>query len=348
MRRILLAFERFLLILTAIPFLGLLKLCKRNSEIVVIVGALYYKKLGRELIIRELGYVIQLIKQRKRFSLGGLKGSYEGKTIFWAPSEYYNKQGYRDYSRVILNVAESLESQGNRIFPNSKEVKYLENKYFMYSEFIKHGVNHPKTYLFNSLDDIEWSSVTYPILWKGAHSNSGRDVKKFESEEALRSFLSTRPSFDNIILQELVNMRMDMRVTVVCGEVYSAYWRINEAEEWRITSTSNGSRVQFLDHLDDFIENDVLKVFNTLSLDTGCVDICWENDLFRDTSPLFLEISPLFSINPKVNLNGKGYGYGEYKKKAFIKDGYGRKQQEELLNIVGIYTSNRLNEKSNG
>ena len=45
----------------------------------------------------------------------------------------------------------------------------------------------------------------------------------------------------SIVLQKLLNIRRDMRVTVIGNKILYAFWRINPNKEWMTTATKNGS-----------------------------------------------------------------------------------------------------------
>ena len=53
---------------------------------------------------------------------------------------------------------------------------------------------------------------------------------------------------NKIIVQELLNIRKDLRVIVIGNEIFLHYWRINLGGEWRPTSTGFGSKVDFINY----------------------------------------------------------------------------------------------------
>jgi hypothetical protein len=55
----------------------------------------------------------------------------------------------------------------------------------------------------------------------------------------------------------------------------------------------------------------IIDTFKKLNLTSGAFDITWQNDDLNSV-PLYLEVSPVFQPNPKIELNGKEYAY--YKK----------------------------------
>ena len=133
-----------------------------------------------------------------------------------------------------------------------------------------------------------------------------------------------------------------MRVTIVEKKLHSVFWRINDEKEWRVTATSQGSRVSFSE-IPNKLFDELIYIMDLCELTTAGFDICWEND-DTSTDAYILELSPLFSINPKVDLKNKNYEYGTYKKKYFIKNSYGLLQQKELLEITFKYISSKMSE----
>ena len=71
--------ERFLLLISKIPYLSFIKLYDKNAKVVVISSYLTTGKLGRELLIRELGYIRYCCKNNIKFSYGKISGNYKNK-----------------------------------------------------------------------------------------------------------------------------------------------------------------------------------------------------------------------------------------------------------------------------
>jgi len=337
--------ERFLLLLFKFPFISFFKLYDKNAEIVIISSYLTTGKFGRELLIRELGYIRYCSKNNLPFRYGKFSGIYKNKIIFWAPNLSLNKYNFYNYSKFILDLASSIESQGNLLFPSSKELLFLENKKFMYDILKKYKINIPKTWTFDTVSQIQYNLLEFPLLWKGAHSSGSNDIVKFENIDDLKSFIKQRNNWENVILQKLVNMRRDMRVTIVEGKFFSAFWRINEKDEWQVTATSLGSRLEFI-QISDKLLKDLIYLMDLCNLTTAGIDICWENDNIN-SEPIILELSPLFSINPNVDLSDKNFKYGTYKKKYFGRNSYGSLQQKELLEITDYYTHSKYSKVKN-
>ena len=334
--------ERFILLILKFPFKSFISLYNKNANVVIISSFLTTGKFGRELLIRELGYIRYCCDNDIEFYFGKLSGSFKNKIIFWAPNLSIDKYKFDNYSKVILDLATSIEAQGNKLFPSSKELLFLENKKFMHDVLDKFNINTPKTWSYDKLSEIEYDVLEFPLLWKGAHSSGSKDIVKFENLNELKKFISERDTWEKVILQKLVNMRRDMRVTIVEGEFFSAFWRINEKEEWQVTATSLGSRLE-ITKISEKLLNDLKYIMDLCDLTTAGIDVCWENDDIQG-DPIILELSPLFSINPYADLSNKKYKYGKFKKKYFIKNSYGSLQQKELIEITYSYFGSKYSQ----
>ena len=91
---------------------------------------------------------------------------------------------------------------------------------------------------------------------------------------------------DIYIFQKLLNIRRDLRVTIVGDEIVHFYWRINNSKDWRPTSTGHGSSVDFVNFPEKW-RNFIINEFKKLDLVTGALDIAWENDDLNN-EPLIL------------------------------------------------------------
>jgi len=73
-------------------------------------------------------------------------GTIHNKTVHLNYSDMYNwSLGYSDYTKPLHDIVEQLETQGNRVFPSSKEIFYWENKGYMHKKFKEHNISEPQT-----------------------------------------------------------------------------------------------------------------------------------------------------------------------------------------------------------
>jgi glutathione synthase/RimK-type ligase-like ATP-grasp enzyme len=334
--RILFLLERIFYPLLNLNFLGFLKFHKKNSDIIVLSSLLTNFKFSSELIAWEFGFINGLIKNKKAFTYSKLNGGIYNKSILWSPIKDFDKYDFVNYPSTLTFIASQFESQGNRMFISSNEVSYLENKYFMHEMFEKYSIRTPKTWIFKSLYDIDYSVLEFPLLYKGVHSSGSLDIIKFEDNDSLKTFIIELQNIGldkSIVLQKLLNIRRDMRVTVIGNKILYAFWRINPNKEWMTTATKNGSYIQFIDFpskWESFITESVAK----LNLDIAGLDIAFENDDLN-TEPYIIEISPRFSQNPPYD--NPGLKYKDYKNKVFIKNSFRNNQTKIHMELGEKY-----------
>ena len=117
----------------------------------------------------------------------------------------------------------------------------------MYKAFKELNISHPRTYLYKSKQEVIDCPLKYPFLIKEEGSASATGIHKIEDRTQLDSLLNSNYFIRNeyVIVQELINMKRDLRVTLVGDEIIHHYWRINLSDEWKPTSTGFGSKVDF-------------------------------------------------------------------------------------------------------
>ncbi len=273
------------------------------------IGLTYW---GSDSCLKDFGIINGLIKENKSFSisLGNKIGRKMNKRIFLTLEDTYNVFGFKDYTNVLSHVISQLELQGNVVCPNLRETMFWENKAFMHQEFAKINVSEPSTKLYSSYSELKSSDLKYPFLIKAEHSCSSNGLYKIDNLDELEQLMNTTEFLSEnhiIIKQELINMRKDLRVIIVGNEIVLHYWRINLGKEWKPTSTSYGSDVDFVFFPEQWRAH-ILDTFDKLNLTTGAFDITWQNDDLN-TVPLYLEVSPVFQPNPVLKLKGKPYSY---------------------------------------
>lgn len=288
-----------------------------------------------------------LLENNKKCSIYTWKdiGKFYNKKIFIIGSPMYNIYGFEDYVDILFHIVERLESQQNEIFPNLKQIKYWENKIFMHQKFEELNIRTPKSRIISNLNDIKELNLTYPFLLKEPHSCSANGVHKISDEKSLNNFISNNKLTSQLIFQGLLNIKKDLRVILVGGEIVLHYWRINLADEWKPTSTGHGSKVDFVSFPEKWRDY-IIEIFKKLDLDTGAFDIAWENDDI-DTEPYVLEVSPFYQPNPIPNFNLDKISYGEWKKSFTFsnKNNYNKAMIDILFDIQRKYVNWILSEK---
>ena len=272
-------------------------------------------------------------------------GKHNNKKIYYTVSENCNPYNLANYSATLYHTVYELEQQGNKLYPDSEEVQYWENKSFMQQKFKELGISHPETLIVNrNYNNEDVSKIEFPVLIKEIHSAGSRGITKInnaiELEKTLQKVFAKGHS--KTIVQKLVNMRKDLRVVVLDNKIMSFYWRVNSTDEWKPTATSFGNSTEFGNFPEQWEE--LIKSFlQKMKLPTGAFDITWENDDLN-TIPLVLEVSPSYQLNPSLPERFKNIPYKEYKKKLFIRDAYYKEYVDVVfklrVDIISYYLRN--------
>lgn len=297
---------------------------KINSEFIVWVPE--YNKIkfwGSDNFIRVIA-VLEVLNSNNldytiytRLDIGLL----ERKKIIYFPHKFFNFLSFPNYTNAFKYIHENLELY-NILLPSYSELVFWENKSYMHDFFSKNDIRTPRT-IITGYQDLNPSSFVFPFLLKEEHSCSSEGVHKIDTLETFNNIIDNqvfRNRNTNIILQELLNIRRDLRVIIVDNEIVHFYWRINKAKEWKPTSTSFGSEVDF-ENFPMKWESWIINNFIKIGLSSGAFDIAWQNDDL-DTEPYILEVSPLFQPNPKPNTKINLIEYGKWKKSLSFRDSY--------------------------
>ncbi len=305
----------FLYLFRSIQIKGLV--IGNKTDVIVWAPIFSWKYFIRDRILLDFSHINSLSRKKIKFKLyvGKNIGKFSNKVIFMAYDFEHNFFGLRDYTKQLYLIIRELENQSNIVFPSSSEFLFWENKQYMHEEFERLKISQPKTEIVYNFHDVDLTKFSFPFLIKEVHSCQSNGVFKIDKIEDYFE-LRSRIEGSVFLIQELLNIRRDMRVTIVGDEVVHFYWRINNHSEWRPTSTGHGSSVDFENFplsWKKFIVDEFLK----LNLVTGGLDIAWQNDDLSGT-PIILEVSPTYQLNP-VTFNPKHIiKYGHYKKKSIF------------------------------
>jgi len=343
MKKALKKIQTIIYCISLIDWKTFLKLYNKNADYIIWFYPFYREHFFTQSIEREFGLINGLIKKNLSFRIYFKKniGKFHNKTIFFMATSYYDEYKFSNYTSALYHISYQLEQQGNKVYPTSHETLFWENKIHMHREFKKHGINEPNTYFITRANVNESiSNLSFPLLIKEPHSCSSLGIYKVSNESEFFNILNDKKLLiknDAIIAQELINMRKDMRVTIVGDEICLHYWRINLSKEWKPTATGHGSDVDFINFPEkwrDLIIND----FKKLNLTSAGIDITFKNDN-TDNPPIFLEVSPFYQPNPKIDMSKINCSYGEYKKQFKIKNSWDLKfvdivfeLEEKLIN----------------
>ena len=275
-------------------------------------------------------------------------GKFTHKIVFYQANRF-DKYHFYDYAFRNQYVIKQLMKQKNIVYPRYGDMKYWENKVYMHEKFTEFGINTPKTRLATSFGEALDMDFDYPFLVKEAHSAGGHGVYVITDSENLKSVLTEQFFARNAkaIIQEILNMRRDIRVIIIGKKVVSHYWRINPGDTWNITSTEFGATVDF-DNFPVQWEEDILKTTEKLAMDVAAYDIAWQNDDL-DSPPIYLEVSPAFSPNPPTSLDfsKEGFSYGEWKHRLTLKENFGYRWVDTVFQIQEEYVEHILQQNHN-
>ncbi|TKC03696.1 ATP-grasp domain-containing protein [Pedobacter frigoris] len=312
MTKVLKRLARVFRIIVTVKWLKLWSSYDSNAVIILWIPGGSLKYFGSDAFIWDMATLAGLLEEGKNFKIvyGKSIGKYHHKKIFFSISSHYNVYRFDDYTDILQHVTKQLEFQGNAVFPKHSETIFWENKSYMHGAFNDAKVNEPKTTIFNDFEALLNTRINFPFLIKAEHSCSSEGLYKISSWSDLADLISNEKFVrenKNIIVQELINMRKDLRVILVKDDIVLHYWRINQSEEWKPTSTSYGSKVDF-DFFPEQWRQHIIQTFKSLKLTTGAFDITWQNDDLN-TEPIYLEVSPFYQPNPKMKITKKAYAF---------------------------------------
>ena len=285
----------------------------------------WWKYLLRgDFILKDAGLIAALVEAKipYRIVTGDKVEALRDERIVYSIFEY-NPERRRNYSAGLVEALRSIEARGNTLFPSADEAEWWENKVFMHERFEALGVRCPATVLDRVADDLHVEKFEFPLLVKEPHSQGSAGLHKVENAEALRRLRAEFRSHGEpeVLIQELLDMSRDLRVTMVGDKIVHHYFRINTTEEWQPTSTRRGSLVDFEPFPEQWRDH-IISTFTRLGMHTGAFDICWEGDDL-DTEPIFLEVSPAYTPNPPPPAAFSGQPYYAFKQQLTGPDSFG-------------------------
>lgn len=315
---------RFWYCITKINWIKFIRNYSSKEGIVVVIPGIIKNYFINNLELDLLNIAALLKNNHKiKIFLGSDFTKFTGRKICYNPSQLLNPDAVKSNAEYIAEAVTAAEQKGNHVFLSSYEIQFWENKEFMHRKFEELNIRTPKTVIYDTALQPEIKELKFPLLIKELHSHASLGVHKCESATHLQTLLSDenfRKKNPKIILQELLNIRKDLRVILSGDEILLHYWRINKGEDWKPTSTSHGSGVDFFTFPEQWCEY-IITAFKKLKLTTGAFDVTWDNDNLN-TEPYILEVSPFYMPNPPIDLSNKKYSYGQFKKKLLFKDSW--------------------------
>lgn len=338
---------RLLIALSRTHFLEYFRKYDKNSENVIWIMGFGIRYIFTTSILWDLASISALIKSGKTFSLclnKSIRGI-NGKDVYYTLHSKYNVFGFDNYVSVFDYLLKEINENNNRLFPSLTQTRFWENKAFMHRKFDELGIPTPKTLIVSKkyfdTNDID---LPFPFIIKLIHSYESKGIFKISNSVDLKSFLERTTNVnEEFLIQEILNMRKDVRVIFVNNKIEHFYWRINNSNEWRPTATSKGNSVDFYTFPE--VHRRTIEEYSIkLGLSIGAFDIAWQDDDLT-TTPIVLEVSPVFSPNPKTNNNYYLENYGEFKKKISF-TGYDYLYVKEIFRLKQIHLMNLFQNES--
>lgn len=331
-------FLKIFYILYKLPFFSLVRLYCTKSDFVLWVNRITFKNLKGYLdgggFLNDAAYLKAIAKYNVKYRIvfGDSIGRIRNSTVLFSHSYDFNTFKFYDHSILINTVVNELEKQGNNVCPSYHESLYWENKEYMHQSFEKIGIPSPKSKIVSVNSDFP-DTFDLPFLIKELHSSGSAGVYKISNKDEFYNLLSKfkKRGVARYILQELLNISRDLRVILIDDKIVLHYWRINNSKEWKPTSTSRGSSVDF-ENFPERWRTYIIETFKKLDLRTGGFDIAWQNDDI-ETEPYFLEISPSYQPNPSQPEKYKELSYYQYKSVIKGNDAYYRKFIDIVFDI---------------
>ncbi|WP_088323613.1 ATP-grasp domain-containing protein [Polaribacter tangerinus] len=296
----------------------------------------------RAWILHDLSIVFYLVKSGKTFcfEFSSDFGKIRNKNVFYQFTYFTNTYGFEDHSNYSYYLLKKIEENSCILYPKPHEILYWENKVFMHKEFERLNINCPKTTIVNFKSNLLKIDNSFPLLIKEPYANHSKGIYFVNNLEELISLSKIIFSYSNYFLvQDLVNMTKDSRTVVVNGEIVYHYWRSKEkSTNFKTTSTSNGSKLDFKEHSEKNKEI-ILEYTKKLGLSQAAYDITFEND-DENNPPIVLEVSSSFLLNPLPDKKFINLPYKIYKNSP-IK--FGSERAKQMLD----FKFNKLNNEKN-
>ena len=319
----------FFSIISRINWFRFFQLYNNQSKNIIWIFPLFPKNIKMYLrsymFLFDMAMVRAFLMNKKDFHIIAGKEKIKNskkKNIFFN-CNYFLKNLYveGDHSKNTIHIVHLLEKRNN-VFPTSKEAMMWENKTYMHKQFELLNINTPFTVICNSREQVVENKMNYPFLIKEVHSAGSKGLHKISSKRKLETMLNTLDENQSypILVQELIDMSMDLRVIIIGNKIVLHYWRKNIYDDWMPTSTCHGSVVKF-DNFPEKWRGYIMEAHKKLGLSTSAFDITWRNDNLN-TEPYILEVSPAYMPNPIPPKKFKKIPYFQYKKYVFIKKPY--------------------------
>ena len=228
--------------------------------------------------------------------------------------------------KSYLALISQLEDYGVSVINSRKCIETCADKYLTYLNLFKNGINQPRTVLIPNDSKLSVSNAAkklknkFPVVLKTLQGSKGVGVVLIESLISLQSTIQLFNKFSensDIILQEYIKTKYDIRVVIVKNKIIAAVKRKKVVDDFRsnISQGSIACKIKLTK-----LESEIcIKVAKSVS---GCfvgVDFIPSSDR-KNKEPYILE------VNHSPGTQG-------------VSQAMGREISEEAINII-------LNEKN--
>jgi hypothetical protein len=312
----------------AIQWMKVRRAHDREADVVIWIHHRYpagwLRYLFREDTVVKDGLLVTAMAERGirfRFVTGTAIDDLRDVTVVYS-IHTYNPDRIANYSASLMKTLRAAERRGCTLLPSADDAEFWENKVFMHRRFDELGVPCPRSVVIRRGEELPADLPAFPFLVKEPHSAGSAGLHKVGDASELAAVRRQAESEgeEELIAQELVDMRRDLRVTLVADEVVHHYFRINTDDHWHPTSTTHGSVVDF-DTFPEQWRGHIVDTFGRLGLRTGAFDICWEGDDLA-TEPRYLEVSSAYTPNPRPAPSYRDRPYYHFKVNSWGRDSY--------------------------
>jgi ribosomal protein S6--L-glutamate ligase len=194
------------------------------------------------------------------------------------------------------------------VFPNYDARFRFPGKIGQIDLFQQTGVPHPKTLLFQNIDDYNrkfgnrknHSGISYPCVFKFDWGGEGESVFLIHTVSDMENLIQKAEKFEaaglkGFLIQEYISCdNRSLRVAVI-GETYGSYWRIQKNKEGFGASVAKGSYIDF--QQDPELQKKAIHATRKFCNITG-INLAGFDFLFpsneKEPLPFFLEINYFF------------------------------------------------------
>ena len=266
----------------------------------------------------------------------------------WRPSHKNFHGRFRNKENLSIelsNLAKKYEEKGAYLFPSSNDLSYYENKRKILNRAKEANINIPNSIYLSERgknNDIK-DKMKFPILFKHPYSCASFGLKICKNESQYDKMIdSYLEEYGSVILQEQVIITKDLRINYIDTHALCNYWRV-KSNESTSTATWTGSNLDFFTVPFKGIEF-AIKVGKKFGMETGGVDMVWNNDNLKD-EPLLLEISPIFELNPIPckPVQWQSFKYGFWKHIPYLRTRTTRNWNILYNQIYMHFTSYQIN-----